>query len=43
MLFLHPAIFGETLIAWTYWIPISATCSFTIACGGRSVTTTATD
>ena len=31
-LFLHPAIFGETLIAWTYWIPISATCSFTVAC-----------
>ncbi|MBW2390810.1 MAG: hypothetical protein JRG89_20600, partial [Deltaproteobacteria bacterium] len=27
-LFLHPAIFGETLIAWTYWIPIAATCSF---------------
>ncbi|MBW2295307.1 MAG: hypothetical protein JRG94_23810, partial [Deltaproteobacteria bacterium] len=30
-LFLHPAIFGETLIAWTYWIPIAATCSFAIA------------
>ncbi len=24
-LFLHPVILGETLIAWTYWIPIAAT------------------
>jgi len=34
-LFLHPAIFGETLIAWTYWIPIAATCSFAIAAAPR--------
>jgi Na+/proline symporter len=31
-LFLHPVIFGATLIAWTYWIPIAASCSFAISC-----------
>ena len=31
-LFLHPVVLGETLIAWTYWIPIAAACSFAIAC-----------
>ena len=31
LLFLHPALFGETLIAWTYWIPISAAFSFAIS------------
>lgn len=41
-LFLHPVFLGETLIAWTYWIPIAATCSFAIACapigGARDAT-----
>jgi Na+/proline symporter len=31
-LFLHPVLLGETRIAWTYWIPISAACSFAISC-----------
>ena len=31
-LFLHPVVLGETRIAWTYWIPIAAACSFAIAC-----------
>ncbi|MFT5444780.1 MAG: SSS family solute:Na+ symporter [Myxococcota bacterium] len=30
-LFVHPALAGRTLIAWTYWIPISATASFVVA------------
>ena len=31
-LFLHPTILGETRLAWTYWIPLSAALSFAIAC-----------
>ncbi len=30
-LFLHPMLFGETLIAWTFWIPIAAAFSFAVA------------
>ena len=41
-LFLHPALFGETLIAWTYWIPISALCSFAVACVRRTPAVAAT-
>jgi SSS family solute:Na+ symporter len=41
-LFLHPIVLGQTLIAWTYWIPIAATCSFAITAapsmGTRSTT-----
>jgi Na+/proline symporter len=37
-LFLHPLLWGETLIAWPWWIPISASISFaTAALGHRSV------
>ena len=31
LLFLHPLLLGETRIAWTWWIPISATASFAIS------------
>ncbi|MCP4036150.1 MAG: hypothetical protein GY733_04375 [bacterium] len=30
-LFLHPTVMGATQIAWTYWIPISATAAFAVA------------
>jgi len=37
-LFLHPLLWGETLIAWPWWIPISASISFaTAALGHRGV------
>ena len=26
-LFLHPIVFGAVLLAWTWWIPVSATCA----------------
>ena len=42
-LFLHPVLLGETLIAWTYWIPIAATCSFAIACSPIGGVRNATD
>lgn len=31
LLFLHPSLLGETRLAWTYWIPLSATLSFATA------------
>jgi SSS family transporter len=31
-LFFHPTLFGETHLAWTYWIPASAIMTFAIAC-----------
>ncbi len=38
-LFLHPTLFGETRLAWTYWIPASASLTFAIAClPGRRAT-----
>ncbi len=29
-LFLHPLVFGETWLAWTWWIPVSGALAFTI-------------
>jgi len=35
-LFLHPLVFGEILVAWTWWIPIGAAVSACITLlGGR--------
>ncbi len=31
-LFLHPTLLGGTRLAWTYWIPLSASITFAIAC-----------
>jgi Na+/proline symporter len=38
LLFLHPLLLGETVIAWTWWIPLSSTITFAIAASGRSQT-----
>jgi SSS family transporter len=38
LLFLHPLLLGETVIAWTWWIPLSSTIAFAIAASGRSQT-----
>lgn len=35
-LFLHPLWVGETRIAWTWWIPISAGLAFAVAAVGRT-------
>ena len=42
-LFLHPVMLGETVIAWTYWIPLAAACSFAIACAPIGKPAGATD
>jgi hypothetical protein len=34
-LFLQPLLLGETMVAWTWWIPISATATFLIAAAER--------
>jgi SSS family solute:Na+ symporter len=31
LLFVHPAVFGETLIAWTWWIPISSIVAYLVS------------
>ncbi|MEE2673147.1 MAG: hypothetical protein VX466_05085 [Myxococcota bacterium] len=35
-LFLHPVVLGETWLAWTWWIPLSATAAAAVTCCGRA-------
>ena len=35
-LFVHPIVLGETWLAWTWWIPVSATVAAAVTCFGKS-------
>jgi len=35
-LFLHPLVLGATWLAWTWWIPLSATIAFAVAASART-------
>jgi SSS family transporter len=35
-LFLHPLLLGQSMLAWTWWIPLSATLAFAVGATGRS-------
>ncbi len=41
-LFLHPIVLVETLLAWTWWIPVSATAAATVTLLGKPATRSGT-